>query len=118
MNRFKTRPLFFPVYLGALILLACMLGGCAKDARIRRSSSLLNVKTQTATREWNAALTAEEKIKVGEEYFRNAYQFTETLDDYLHGRETRPPGSVPRGPTPPEKIEKEKEQSRSEELER
>ena len=65
--------------------LVFVLAGCI-DARTKRAANLLNVKTQVAAKEYNAAPTPGEKLKVADEYFRNAGEFTQVLDDYLQGR--------------------------------
>ena len=73
--------------LAAALFLVVALTGCPKDARIKRAASMSNVKTRVATKEFNEAATKDEKIKIAEEYFRNAWKFTQVIDDYLHGRE-------------------------------
>ena len=70
----------------ALLAVLCLVG-CAKDVRIQRASSLLNVKTQVATKEFQAAKEPAAKLAVAEEYFKNASEFTQAMDDYMHGRD-------------------------------
>lgn len=69
----------------SMVVLFAFSFGCV-DGRTKRAASLLNVKTQVATKEYVAAGTVEDKVKVADEYFGNAADFTQVLDDYLHGR--------------------------------
>jgi hypothetical protein len=74
----------------ALITLLVLLTGCPKDERIKRQSSLLNVKTQVTAKEFNDAPTPEKKVEVAKEYFDTAPKMTQVLDDYMAGREPAP----------------------------
>ena len=74
----------------ALALCSCV------DQRTKRASSLANVETQTAKKEYKAAKTPEEKVKVADEYFDTCPDLIQTVDDYLHGREPKKdPANVP-----------------------
>jgi hypothetical protein len=75
-----------------VLVLACCLTGCEKDARAQRASSLSKVKVDVAKAEFKAADTPEKKVKVAEVYFDNAPALIGAVDDYMHGRD---PGSVP-----------------------
>lgn len=78
-----------------VVALLFLLGGCAKDVRIQRASSLVNVKMTTEAAEYKAAKTPEEKLKVADRHFETMPKFTQLLDDYMHSRE-------PQGPVPAE----------------
>jgi hypothetical protein len=73
-----------------------VLTGCPADARIKRQSSLLNVKTKVAADEFKKAVKPEEKLKVAEVWFETAPKMTQVLDDYMQGKK-------PEGPKPGEK---------------
>lgn len=80
--------LIVPVF----VLLLC---GCI-DARTKRASSLANVATQTAKREYEAADTPEKKVRVADEYFKEIPPIINAVDDYIHGREpVKDPVNVP-----------------------
>jgi len=75
------RKLLIPfVIVGCLCVVGC------QDNRVKRGSSLLRVKTETAKKEFNEAETAEAKVKVAEEYFETAPALVNAIDDYVHGR--------------------------------
>jgi hypothetical protein len=78
-----------------LLPLACTVGGCGKDARIKRQASYVNTVTQVTAREFNAADTLEEKWRIADTFFKRMPKHTQNLEDYLHGRE-------PSGPSPEE----------------
>jgi hypothetical protein len=61
------------------------LAGCV-DGRIKQAASLSNVKAQVTAKEYKAAKTPEEKLKIAEEYFNTAPRLTQVVEDYLYGR--------------------------------
>jgi len=69
-----------------VLLLLGLVAGCAKDDRAKQASNLLNVMTQTAASEYETAPTPPDKDAVATEYFKQAPQFTQGLDDYMHDR--------------------------------
>lgn len=69
------------------VMLALLLSGCAKDDRAKQASNLLNVMTHVAKDEYEAAPTPVDKDAVATEYFKQAPQFTQGLDDYMHDRQ-------------------------------
>lgn len=71
-------------YIAPLMLLV-LTTGCIDD-RMKRLSSLNDVKTQTAREEFEAAKTDAEKVQIAREYFRNAPEIARTINDYMHGR--------------------------------
>lgn len=75
------RRLAFVVFV---VLVVC-LSGCTDD-RVKRGASVFNAKTKVAKKEFMAAVTDADKVKVAEEYFRNADEFTQGFEDYLFGR--------------------------------
>ena len=76
----------------AIALVMCLLlVGCV-DSRIKREANLLNEKTKVATREYNAAPTSEEKLKVADNYFVDAQNMTQIVTDGLSGN---PPTPIP-----------------------
>jgi hypothetical protein len=85
----------------AVLSLCLLLTGCPADARIKRQSSLLDVKTKVAAEEFKAAATPEAKIKVAETWFETAPKMTQVLDDYLHGRKPTGPKPGTTVPTSP-----------------
>jgi PBP1b-binding outer membrane lipoprotein LpoB len=76
--------------LALVALLALILTGCIDD-RIKRQSSLLNVKTQVAAKEYKAADTPDKKVAVADEYFRTAPAMTQIMDDYMQGKDPQKP---------------------------
>jgi len=80
-----------------LPLLCLSLSGCVDD-RIKRASSLLNVKTQVAAKEFEAATTPALKAEVAKRYFDNAPTMTQVLEDYMFGR--KPQSQPLPAPTP------------------
>lgn len=77
-------------FYSAVLILVVLLAGCEKDARIKRQSSLLNVKTQVTAKEFNEAPTPEKKVEIAKEFFDTAPKMTQVLDDYMAGREPAP----------------------------
>lgn len=71
------------------LLLVVLLTGCRSDDRIRRLTSINEAKTETAKKEFTAAPNDAEKVKVADEYFRNADEIARTLNDYAQGRKPR-----------------------------
>lgn len=86
MKRFR---LFWLVPLLCLVTAGCV------DDRVKRASSVLNAKTQTAAKEFGAAATPEAKAAVAARYFDNAPDMTQVLDDYLFGRKPQQPSTTP-----------------------
>jgi hypothetical protein len=70
-------------YIVIAVLTLTFCSGCTSDDRVKRAASLLNVKTQTANKEFTAAQTEADKVKIAAEYFRNAPEFTQVIEDYL-----------------------------------
>ncbi len=80
------------------ILLLCLflcliLTGCTKDARAKRATSLLNVKTQVAKAEFEQAKTDVEKVAVAKQWFDTAPRYTQAVDDYMQGKQ--PTNDIP-----------------------
>lgn len=73
------------------LILVLLVSGCAKDDRAKQASNLLNQMTHVAKDEYEAAPTPVDKDAVATEYFKQAPQFTQGLDDYMHGR---PPTTI------------------------
>lgn len=69
------------------MLVICCLCGCGGvGERTKRAGRQLNAKTHRAKQEFHGVQTTEAKLKVAEEYFRNAPTETQELEDRLHGR--------------------------------
>lgn len=76
----KTLKMLLPLVL-LFLLPACV------DGRIKEASSLVNTKTVVTAKEYKAAKTPEEKVKIADEYFDTAPRLTQVLEDYMYGRE-------------------------------
>lgn len=74
----------------AILTLLVLMTGCPKDARIKRQTSLVNVKTQVTAKEFKEAPTPEKKVEIATEFFDTAPKMTQVLDDYMSGREPAP----------------------------
>jgi hypothetical protein len=70
-------------YVIIVVLTLTFCSGCSTDDRVKRAASLLNVKTQTADKEFTAAQTDADKVKIATEFFRTASEFTQVIEDYL-----------------------------------
>lgn len=71
------------------VVLVLSLAGCL-DSRIKRASSLVNVKTQVEAKEFNEAKTDAEKLQIAKRHFETLPPYTQVLDDYMHGRDVAP----------------------------
>ncbi len=76
----------------AAIVCLLLLTGCV-DSRLKRQASLLNIKTNVATSEYKTAATPDAKLAVADEYFRNAADMTQLVEDGIFGR--KPTMGVP-----------------------
>lgn len=69
-----------------LILVTLTLSGCMDD-RIRRQTSLLDIKTKTAAHDFSVAITPEARIEIAQDYFKDAPAMTEVLVDYAFSQQ-------------------------------
>jgi hypothetical protein len=90
-----------------VLILLVALYGCA-DSRIKSEANLLNVKTQTASKEYVTAATPQDKDAIASEYFRTAPKMTQLISDYMRGVPPTPaplpipvPAPVPAPPPVP-----------------
>lgn len=77
------------IYMSVLLIILLSFTGCEKDDRAKRAASLLNVKTQVAAKEFKAAKDDAERFRVIGEYFQNAGDLTQALEDYMFSREAK-----------------------------
>lgn len=82
--------------IALLLVFVLCLPGCRHDDRIKRAASVHNAKTITAKKEFEAAPSPDAKIRVAEEYFRNATEFSQVFEDYVFSR--KPSESVTKKP--------------------
>lgn len=80
------RRAFCGLVLAAFVLSST--AGCVDD-RVKRAAAVNNAKVRTAKKEFNAAKTPEEKVKVAEEFFRNEDGFSQAFEDYCFGRQPK-----------------------------
>lgn len=73
--------------LCGVAVVSCLLLSACVDGRIKEAASLVNVKTSVTAKEYKAAKTPEEKIKIADEYFDTAPRLTQVLEDHMYGRE-------------------------------
>ena len=73
-----------------LLLTVCLCLSSCVDSRVKREASLLNVKTHVATTEYNQAVTPADKCKVADEYFRDAQDMSQIINDGLLGNKPTP----------------------------
>lgn len=79
----------------AIALVSCLLlAGCV-DSRVKREANLLNEKTKVAKKEYDAAPTPEEKVKVADAYFVDAQNMTQIITDGLSGNSPTPVPPIP-----------------------
>ena len=67
------------------LMLAALMSGCV-DRRVKEASNLNSIKVVVAEKEFEAAKTSEEKLKIAKEYFATAPRLIKVVDDALWGR--------------------------------